>query len=147
MRADSIDITTAIVHIACICACCIGTCTIDHITSLACAFDCVCGSIMGTVCIGITTTVLDQATVCKGGRSKGISSTIARECGLVKANIPVQVTFESEPVFVYPILQVQTTPKLLLSCEQTALVSQSPFFTSQLSRNSEQTESVDPFQS
>lgn len=53
---------------------------------------------------------------------------------LSEINIPVQVTFVLEPVFVYPVLQVQTTAKFDLSCEQIALQSHPPFFTSQLSK-------------
>ena len=47
--------------------------------------------------------------------------------------IPVQVTFDAEPVLVYPVLQVQTIALLDPSCEQRALTSQAPLFTRQLS--------------
>lgn len=48
-------------------------------------------------------------------------------------SLPVQVTLESEPVLVYPVLQVHLTALVVESCEQRALTSHPPFFTRQLS--------------
>ena len=42
---------------------------------------------------------------------------------------PVQVTFESEPILEYPILQVHLDANVIASCEQTALALHSPLFT------------------
>ena len=50
---------------------------------------------------------------------------------------PVQVTFRCEPVTVYPVLQVQTTPLDFPSWEHNAFGSQPPFFTSQASSREE----------
>ena len=47
--------------------------------------------------------------------------------------LPVQVTFDAEPVLVYPVLHVHTTALVLFSCEQIAFASHPPFFTWQLS--------------
>ena len=49
---------------------------------------------------------------------------------------PVQLTWDTEPVFVYPILQVHNTAFVAASWEQTALKSHPPFVTWQLSATS-----------
>ena len=49
--------------------------------------------------------------------------------------LPVQITLEDEPVFVYPVLQVHCGAFVTASCEQIAFESHPPLFTLQLSAN------------
>ena len=61
-----------------------------------------------------------------------------------RLNTPVQVTLESEPTLVKPVLQVQTTSNVPAAWEQTAFRSHPPLLTRQLSADAEENRVVNP---
>ena len=61
------------------------------------------------------------------------------------ALLPVQMTLETEPVFVYPVLQVHLAAFVFASCEHMALASQPPLFTWQVSTETNHNQFIEIF--
>ena len=96
------------------------------ISGLASADNSECILVMRTDCVLVTASVIHIAAIYGTSHSSCI-------CNNQMNILPSHFTTPPVPTLVYPVLQVQTTANVSLSCEQTAFLSQPPLLTVQLS--------------
>ena len=92
-------------------------------TSLASAEDSIAREIVRAQSIAITSTVIDFAAICMRKRSTG-NERVRDDV------LPVQTTFDPDPVSVKPVLQVHLATFVSSSCVQRASSWHPPLFTS-----------------